>query len=160
MRFSVRVCTLVTAVAAGTMVAAPLAVPASAAVAAPSCAALTTKTAGSKITATVSKCSPAAATGGTGSGTFTAATGAKSGTFNITLTWAAKHGTTKGNVKFVTAKGLGKCKGASSRLTITGAVTGGTGTAFKTVKTGQKITASVCVGKASDTLEPGTTLKI
>ena len=159
MRFSVRVCTLVTAVAAGTMIAAPLAVPASAATAAPSCATLATKTANGKITATVSKCTPAAALG-TGSGTFVAATGAKSGSFNITLTWAAKHGTTKGNVKFVTATGLGKCKGATSRLTITGTVTGGTGTAFKTVKTGQKITASVCVGKTSDTLEPGTTLKI
>jgi hypothetical protein len=158
MRFSVRVCTLVTAVAAGAMVAAPLAVPASAAVAAPSCAALATKTANGKITATVSKCTPAAALG-TGTGTFVAATGAKSGSFNITLTWAAKHGTTKGNVKFSTAKTLGKCKG-SSRLAITGTVTGGTGTAFKTVKTGQKITASVCVGTTSDTLEPGTTLKI
>ena len=39
-----------------------------------------------------------------------------------------------------------------------GKVTGGTGTAFKTIKTGQAITGSVCIGK-SDTLEPGTSLK-
>ncbi|MGO9874773.1 MAG: hypothetical protein ACLPVY_13350 [Acidimicrobiia bacterium] len=159
MRFSVRVCTLVTAVAAAAMVAAPLAVPAGAA-AGPQCAALSTKTVKTTVTATVSKCTPTTATGGTGSGTFTSS-GAKSGTLNITLTWAAKDGTTKGNVKFGPATGLGKCpKGTTSRVTLTGSITGGTGTAVKTIKAGQKIAASVCIGKTSDTLQPGTVLTI
>jgi len=136
-----------------------IAAPAGAA-AGPQCAALSTKTVGSKVTATVSKCTPTTATGGSGSGVFTAST-SKSGTFNITLTWAAGHGTTKGNVKFGPAKGLGKCAtGTSTRLTITGSVTGGTGTAVKTIKAGQKVAASVCIGAKSDTLEPGTVMTI
>ncbi len=136
-----------------------LAAPASAA-AGPQCAGLTTKTVGSKVTATVSKCTPTTATGGSGSGVFTAST-KTSGTFNITLTWATKHGTTKGNVKFGPAKGLGKCaKGTSTRIAVTGSVTGGTGTAVKTIKAGQKVTASVCIGAKSDTLEPGTVMTL
>jgi hypothetical protein len=136
-----------------------LAAPAGA-TAGPQCAALTTKTVGSKVTATVSKCTPTTATGGSGSGVFTAST-KTSGTFNITLTWATAHGTTKGNVKFSPAKGLGKCaKGTTTRLTITGSVTGGTGTAVKTIKAGQKVTASVCIGAKSDTLEPGTVMAL
>ncbi len=134
--------------------------PAGAAAAGPQCAALTTKTVGSKVSATVSKCTPATATGGSGSGVFTAST-KTSGSFNITLTWVKGHGTTKGVVKFGPSKGLGKCAaGTSSRLAITGSVTGGTGTAVKTIKAGQKVTASVCIGKTADTLEPGTVMKI
>jgi hypothetical protein len=137
-----------------------IAVPAGA-VAGPQCAALTTKTVGTKLTASLSKCTPTAATGGAGGGTFAAAAkGAKSGTLAITITWTAGHGTSKGNVTFKTATGLGKCKGATSRLTIGGTVIGGTGTAFKTIKTGQKISASVCVGAKSDTLEPSSVLAI
>ena len=107
----------------------------------------------------MSSCTPAAATGGAGGGTFAAAT-VTSGTLNITITWVKGHGTTKANVKFVTAKGKGKCAPAStSRITLTGSVLGGTGTAVKTITKGQKISASVCLGKTSDTLEPGTALK-
>jgi hypothetical protein len=160
MRFSMNGRALVILVAAAAMAAVPLASPASAAAAPPGvCKKLATKTVGTKLTATLSTCTPAAATGGSGGGTFTTS-GATTGTLNITITWAAKHGTTKGNVKFGPAKGLGKCpKGTTSRVALTGKVTGGSGTAFKTIKTGQAITGSVCVGAKTDTLEPGTTLK-
>jgi hypothetical protein len=151
---------LVIAATSASLLAVPLAMSASAAAAPPgSCKKLVTKTALSKLTATLSSCTPAAATGGSGGGTFTTSTGT-SGTLNITITWAAKHGTTKGNVKFGQAKGFGKCPGGTtSRVALTGKVTGGTGTVFKTIKTGQVITGSVCVGAKTDTLEPGTVLK-
>ncbi len=159
MKISVRTRTLVAAAAAVSLLAVPLAMPASAATSPGQCKKLATKTVGSKLTATLSTCTPTAATGGSGGGTFTTS-GATTGTLNITITWATKKGTTKGNVKFGPAKGLGKCPaGTSSRVTLTGKVTGGTGTAFKTIKTGQAITGSVCVGKTTDTLEPGTVLK-
>ena len=50
--------------------------------------------------------------------------------------------------------------GTTSLLTIGGTVIGGTGTAAKTIKAGQKISAAVCVGAKADTLEPGTVLAI
>ena len=136
------------------------AAPAGAVVATPQCGALTTKTVKSVITATVSKCTPTTATGGTGSGKFTSNPN-KSGTLLITLTWATKHGTTKATVKFATVATLGKCaKTSTARITLTGTVTGGTAPALTTIKKAQKITGSVCIGKTSDTLEPGTVLKI
>jgi hypothetical protein len=65
-----------------------------------------------------------------------------------------------GNIKFAAAKTLGKCpKGTTTRFTIAGKVTGGTGTAVKTIKAGQKVAASVCSGK-SLALEPGTSLTL
>jgi hypothetical protein len=128
----------------------------------PQCAALSTKTVKTTVTATVSKCTPTAATGGAGAGTFTAAAkGAKSGSLAITITWASGHGTSKGNVMFTTAKGLGRCAPTTtSLLAIGGTVIGGSGTAFRTIKKGQRISGAVCVGAKSDTLEPGTVLAI
>jgi hypothetical protein len=158
MKVSIRARALVTVAATASMLAVPLALPAAAVTQPGKCTKLTTKTVNNKITATVSNCTPLAATGGKGSGTFTS-TGATSGTLNITLKWVNSKGTTKGNIKFGPAAGLGKCPpGTTSRVKITGKVTGGTGTAFKTIKTGQPITGSVCLGKTY-TLEPGTALK-
>ena len=135
-----------------------LAAPAGAATG-PQCAALSSKTVAKNTVITLSKCTPATATGGTGGGTF-ASTTSKSGALNVTITWAAGHGTTKGSIKFASAKGFGKCpKGTVTRFAITGSVTGGTGTAVKTIKAGQKITASVCLGKTL-TLESGTVLAL
>src|SRR5438128_1906089 len=156
MKVSIRARSLITVAATAAMLAVPLALPAEAVTQPGKCTKLTTKTVQSKVTAYLSGCTPLAATGGKGSGTFTT-TGAKSGTLNITIKWASSKGTTKGNVKFGPATGLGKCPvGTTSRVKITGKVTGGSGTAFKTIKTGQPITASVCVAKSGDTLEPGT----
>ena len=64
----------------------------------------------------------------------------------------------------MTQKTLGKCpKGGTKaspyvRDKITGTITGGSGTAFKTIKKGQAVTGSVCSAK-SLSVEPGTTLK-
>src|SRR4051794_38388005 len=57
------------------------------------CKAVTTKTAGSNVKATVSKCTPLSATGGSGSGVFKA--GQTSGKLAASLTWAKRKGTTK-----------------------------------------------------------------
>jgi hypothetical protein len=161
MKMSVRTRALVIVAASASLLAVPLAMPASAVAAPPGkCTKLVTKTVGKKLTATLSGCTPVAATGGKGGGTFATTPNAKAGTLNITITWATKHGTTKGTVKFATAKTKGKCpKTASSRITLTGKVTGGTGTALKTIKKNQVISGAVCVGKTSETLEPGTALK-
>jgi hypothetical protein len=160
MRFSVRSRTLVIAAASASLIAVPLALPASAAAAPPgACKKLATKTVGAKLTANLSSCTPAAATGGSGGGTFTTS-GATTGTLNITIKWAAGKGTTKANIKFGPSKTLGKCPaGTTSRVTLAGKITGGTGTAFKTFKVGQPVTAAICVAAKSDTLEPGTALK-
>jgi hypothetical protein len=137
-----------------------LAAPASAATAQPGkCTKLTSKTVGTKITTTLSGCTPTAATGGSGTGTFTS-TGAPAGTLNITIKWAASKGTTKSNVKFSTQATKGKCPaGTTSRYKIAGSVTGGTGVAVKTFTKGQPLTGSVCVSSKGYSLEPGTALK-
>ena len=160
MKMSARTRALVIVAASASMLAVPLAMPASAVAAPPGkCTKLATKTVKTKLTATLTGCTPTAATGGAGSGSFTT-TGAKTGTINIAITWATKHGTTKGTIHFATATTKGKCAPtATSRVTLTGKVTGGTGAAVKTIKTGQAITGSVCLGKAGQTLEPGTALK-
>jgi len=162
MRVSIRSRALVTVAAAASMVVVPMALPGSAALPQPGkCTKLTTKTVGTTLTANLSTCTPVAATGGKGSGTFKSSSGT-SGSLNITIKWAAGKGTTKGNIKFATQTTNGKCPPKStktSRIKITGKVTGGTGVAFKTFKTGQPITGSVCSGPKGITLEPGTALK-
>ena len=161
MKVSVRTRALVTVAAAASLLAVPLAAPATAVVTQPGkCTKIATKTVGSTTTATVSSCTPLAATGGTGTGKFTT-TGAPSGTINITLKWASSKGTTKANIKFANQATRGKCAVGATRIKITGKVTGGTGAAFKTIKTGQPVTASVCSGPAPKgiSLEPGTALK-
>jgi hypothetical protein len=137
-----------------------LATPASAALPQPGkCTKLTTKTVGTKINATLSGCSPTAATGGSGTGTFTS-TGAPAGTLNITIKWAAGKGTTKTNIKFANQASRGKCAAGATRVKVTGKVTGGTGAAVKTFKVNQPVTASVCNHPTKGiSLEPGTTLK-
>ena len=161
MKVSVRGRALVTVAAAASLLAVPLAMPATAALPQPGkCTKLATKTVAGKITATVSTCTPVAATGGKGTGTFTS-TGAPSGTLNITIKWAASKGTTKANIKFANQATRGKCAAGATRIKITGKVTGGTGVAFKTIKKGQPVTGSVCSNPAPKgiTLEPGTALK-
>ena len=161
MNVSRRARALAVLVASASLVAVPLAEPASTAVAPKGkCTKLTTKTVGTKIKATLSKCKPLGATGGKGGGTFVDS-GKPNGSLNITIKWAAKKGTTKANIKFATQKTLGKCKKATgtTRIKITGKVTGGSGKALKTIKKGQKVTGSVCAATKGITLEPGTTLK-
>src|SRR4029077_9811047 len=98
--------------------------------------------------------------GGKGTGSFKSNSNA-SGTFTLTIKWSGGKGTTKATVKFNTEKTLRKCpklKGAT-RVTLTGTVSGGSGTAFKTLKKGQKVTGSVCSGPKGFAVEPGQSLK-
>jgi hypothetical protein len=157
MSVSKRARALAVLAASASLVAVPLAMPASAAQPG-KCTKLATKTVGKNISATLTSCTPAAATGGKGSGTFTSKKNAPSGTLNITIKWAANKGTTKGTIHFANQKTRGKCKVGATRIKITGKVTGGSGTALKTIKVNQPITGSVCSAKTI-TLEPGTALK-
>ena len=158
MKMSFRTRSLVILAASASLLAVPLSMPASAAAAGGKCTKLSTKTVGKNLTATLSNCTPTAATGGSGGGTFKS-NPAKSGTLIITITWK-KTGTTKATVKFATQTSLGKCatgKG-NARIKLTGTISGGTGAAVNTIKKGQAITGSVCTATKGDTLEPGTAL--
>ena len=138
------------------------AAPANAATAAASCKKRSDTTKGSTITFHVASCTPVGVTGGSGSGPVSGTKpGQTSGTVNVTVKWAQNKGTTKAAVKFAPASGLGKCPVGTTRLKITGKVTGGSGTAFKTIKTGQPVSASVCTNAktGATSLEPGTTAK-
>jgi hypothetical protein len=84
MKVSVRARALVIAAASASLLAVPFAAQASAATQPGVCTKLSTKTVATKLTASLAGCTPTAATGGSGTGSFTA-TGAKSGTLNITL---------------------------------------------------------------------------
>jgi hypothetical protein len=146
-------------VAAGSLLAVPLAMPVSASVAQPaSCAAIKTVKSGKSININVSKCLPVAATGGSGTGKTSSGTGALKGTTINKITWAKGKGTTTTSIKYGPAKGNGKCKVGTTRLAITGKVVKSTGTAANTIKANQKVTASVCVNAttAATTIEPGT----
>jgi len=123
------------------------------------CTKLTTKQSGSNILATVSGCTPTSATGGKGSGTFKA--GQTSGSLAASLKWATNHGTTKASVKLSPQATRGKCPAGTTRIKVTGSVTGGTGAAGRLFKKGQPVSGSVCANTATGnaSLEPGTALK-
>ena len=137
----------------------PLAGSASAATQPGKCPKLTTKTVKTVLTATLTGCTPTAATGGKGVGSFKTNPN-KSGTFLLNIKWTGT-GTTKATVTFKTEKTLRKCPKATgaARVTLTGKLTGGTGAAVKTLKAGQAINGSVCVGPKGYSVEPGTALK-
>ena len=87
-------------------------------------------------------------------------TGAPSGTLNITVKWAGGKGTTKVNLQFANQKALGKCAAGSTRVKVTGKVTGGSGAALKTFKAKQPLTGSVCNHPTKGfSIEPGSALK-
>ncbi len=157
---------LAIAVAAGTVLAVPLAVPASAATQPASCSTVTTALKGGKITATFSKCAPAALAAGGGASFTNPPKGTTKGTLKLTLTWKGGKGTTVALVNFkANPKGIGKCPKGDTREAVTGKVTGGTGTAAQTIKVGQLVTSSTCAVTTgpklgSSTLEPGTQFKL
>jgi hypothetical protein len=146
------------------LLAIPLATSASAAQPA-ACKKLSSKVVAKKTVTTISSCTPTAATGGSGTTAYTTPPkGSKAGSLKLTITWASKHGTSVAVIQFTQQKTLGKCpKGktngsAWTRDKITGSISGGSGTAFKTIKKGQAVTGSVCNAKALS-VEPNTTLK-
>jgi hypothetical protein len=162
MKVSIGARALVIAVSAGSLLAVPLASSASAAAQPASCGKISTKTVGKVIHITESKCLPAAATGGGGTGTTSAGTGKLSGSQINTIKWNGGKGTTKATIKFAPVKTLGKCAKGTTRLKITGKVLSSTGAAAKVIKTGQAVTASVCVNSKTSavSLEPGTLEKL
>src|SRR5438046_9567455 len=98
MKLSVQTRALGVAAVSASLVAMPRVMSATAVTQPGTCKKLTTKNApGGKIVATVSSCTPLAATGGHGSGTFKA--GTTSGTIAATLKWANNKGTTSARVK-------------------------------------------------------------
>ena len=109
------------------------------------------------------KCTPTAATGGWAQGPSRQQDGQTSGTLNVKVTWAQHKGTTKATDPFRRRRRpVGSARSAAPRIKITGKVTGGTGTAFKTIKKNQPVTGSVClktVGHQDSSLEPGTVIK-
>jgi hypothetical protein len=164
MKASVGFRALVMAVAAGTLVAVPFAVPASAAQSA-SCSTVTTALKGGKISAVFTKCAPASLSAG-GTASFTnPPKGTTKGTLKLTLTWKGGKGTTLALVSFAGAKGNGKCPKGDTREAVTGKVTGGAGAAAKIIKTGETVTSSTCAVTSgpqlgSSLLEPGTLFKL
>ena len=159
MKLSVLTRAVGVAAVSASMVAMPLAMKASAVTQPGKCTKLTTKQSGSNILATVSGCTPTSATGGKGSGTFKA--GQTSGSLAASLKWATNHGTTKASVKLSPQATRGRCPAGTTRIKVTGSVTGGTGAAGRLFKKGQPVTGSVCANTATGnaSLEPGTALK-
>ena len=101
-------------------------------------------------TATVSSCTPTASTGG--SGKEVAKLKGTGGT--ATITWASGHGTTL--TKFTYASVTpNKCASGASEIKETATVTGGTGTAVKTIKAGQIGTLLLCIKGTAISLLPG-----
>jgi hypothetical protein len=166
MTLSVRARALVVVAAAASMIALPMAAPSGAA------AGATCKKASysiAKAQFSVAQCTPTAATGGSGKGPVSGTqAGQTKGTLNVTVTWAQHKGTTKAKINFNQQKTNGRCPKVTLPATmvrdkITGSVTGGSGTALKTIKKGQAVSGSVCI-KTSGTaitisLEPNTVLK-
>jgi hypothetical protein len=169
-KFSVKVGALASALAAGTAIVVPMALPAGAAApkASVSCAKETSPPlkAGKTIVSTIAACTPAALAAG-GASTTSVKSGQTKGTVTDTIVWKGKKGTTVAVIKYGGAKTLGKCKAPyDTRVTITGKVSKSTGAAAAIVKKGEPITASICaISKAGATqgktiLEPGTKFKV
>jgi len=166
MKASARTRTLAIAVAAGSLVAVPFATPAVAASSA-SCSKVTTPpvAAGKKGAVTFATCTPAKLSAG-GTATFTSPPkGTNKGKFVFTLAWKGGAGTTLGLVSYGLAKGNGNCAKGTTRITITGKVTGGTGAAAAIIKANEAITGSTCAVTTgaklgSSSLEPKTAFKL
>jgi hypothetical protein len=166
---SIRYGALACALAAGSAVVVPLALPASAAALKPSVSCKSESSpplAAGKVTSTVSKCTPAALSAGGTSTTKTKA-GSTSGQVISTTVWKGGKGTTAATIKYAGAKTLGKCKAPyDTRVTIKGTVNKSTGAAAAIVKKGEAVTASICaIAKAGKSqgktiLEPGTAFKL
>jgi len=165
MNVSVRTRVLVLAVTAGTLLTAPLALPASALKSSVACAKETSppiSKSGGKLQSTLATCTPAALSAG-GSSLTAVKAGQTKGTLTDTITWKGGKGTTVAIVKYGTAAGVGKCKAPyDSRVAITGSVKSATGAAKSITKVGEPLSASICAisksgpNQGQTMLEPGT----
>ena len=166
MKRSIRSGALAIAIATGITVVVPLALPASAALKqSATCSKLTAGFVGKTLKTTYSQCTPAALVAGAGSVSAVSKTGPNKGKLLQTLTWKNGKGTTTTTIKYAPAATKGKCATGTSRVTVTGSVTGGTGAAATIIKKGEPLTISICavtsgtkIGNAS--LEPGTKFKL
>ena len=154
-----RVPTLVAVtIVSGSLTAVPLAAPASATAVA-QCAALSApapQAVGGVLTrrAQLGGCTPASATGGSGSSVTNLNT-----RVNI-ITWAGGVGTTTTAVTYKAGTGSSNCPGSSHLTIIGGKVTGGSGAARNAIKVGSTVSARWCVTpKLAVTLEPGSALE-
>ena len=97
MKLSVRARALVIGAASASLLALPMALPASAATGA-QCKKMSEKTVKGTVIFTVAACTPTAATGGSGSGPVSGTkAGQTKGSVNVKVTWAKNHGTTTAN---------------------------------------------------------------
>ena len=170
MKLSVRIGALAVALAAGSAVVVPLAIPAGAAVK-PSVvcskiAATTTIKGANGTTATAwSSCTPAALAAG-GSSSVTVPVSKLLGNLTSTITWKGGKGTTIVTLKYTTQKTKTGCPaGTAYRTIITGTTKASTGAAKAVLKVGETITAEVCTTittttKYTSKLKPGTKFKI
>lgn len=154
------------AIAAGGLVAIPLAMPASSALKqSVECSKLASVLVAGKSTSTLSGCTPAALKAGATSVTVAPPAGSQSGTVGSKLTWKGGKGTTTLVVKFVLQKQRGNCPAGTTRINATGTVKIVTGAAKSIIKVGEPFTATVCAfvsgpnaGKTQ--LAPGTKYKL
>jgi hypothetical protein len=164
---SIRVGALAIALAAGSAVVVPLALPAAAATPSVSCAKESSPKlkAGQKLISTLATCTPAALAAG-GASSTAVKPGQTKGTVTDTIVWKGGKGTTVAVIKYAGTT-IGKCKAPyDTRVQITGTVSKSTGAAAAIVKKGEPVTALVCaVSKnaallGQSTLEPGTKFKL
>ena len=169
MKGSISTRVLLMGVAAGSMLAVPLATPAWPALA-PSvvCSKLTSTTTISgpngTTASTLSTCAPAALSAG-GTSKVTVPVSKLTGNVTSKMIWNGGKGTTSVTEHYATTKSKGKCPaGTLYHAVVTGTTGASTGAAAKTIKKGEPISASVCAksvgGKYVSTLEPGTKFKL
>jgi hypothetical protein len=155
MRHLVPVRMVAVALAAGSLIAVPLAAAASAVTPVTCTKLVAPAPKGTTSTGTISGCSNVAATGG----------GGKQVT-NITkktavITWNAKKGTTTFTISYKAGPKVNKCAKGSTLIVATGKVTGGSGAALKAIPKGSKYAESVCYdAKQNTSIEPGTKMTI
>jgi len=118
-----------------------------------------------KSTGTLATCTPAALAAGATNVFTTPPKGTQAGTLKGTYTWKNGKGKTVVLIKFALQKTRGKCPTATTRVKVTGNVTGGSGTAATIIKKNEPVTASVCAytsgpKSGATTLEPGTKFKM
>jgi hypothetical protein len=168
MKRSIRHRSLAAAIAAGTFLALPLALPAAAVVPHVACAKESSPPiaqSGGKVKSSLSACTPTALKAG-GSSVTAVKPGQQAGTVTDTITWRNGKGKTTAVVKYA-ATSKGKCKAPyDARIKITGSTKGSTGAAAKIVKPGEPVSAFVCAITKAGTkqgqtaLEPGTKFKL
>ncbi len=167
MRVSVRARALVMGVAAGSMLAVPLATPASALTPSVVCSKLTASTtiSGSNATtkSTLSLCTPTKLSAG-GTSTVTTPASKLFGKITSTIKWKNSKGTTTVVEQYQTLKTQGKCPKGQSHIKLTGTTKSSTGAAAKIIKSGETITAFICTNTSKQpyvsTLESGTKFKL